>query len=139
MLTHGAHTKGVNVSGAATEEARDRANAELIAACERGRTDEAVRLVTHCGADVNKAIDIMRRTPLHRAAMKGQTSTVRALVTRLGAAVDVAARAGMTPLHYAAAEGATETVRVLVEELGAAVNAADNSGWTPFFMAARRC
>ena len=128
----------INNADSDRKATRENANAELMAACERGRTDEAVRLVTHCGADVNKAIDIIRRTPLHMAAMMGQTDTVRALVTRLGAAVDVAASAGMTALHYAAAEGATETVRVLVEELGATVDALTNSGWTPLYVAARR-
>ena len=113
--------------------AHEKTNEELIAACERGDTQEAVRLVTSCGAD-----DIV--ASLHAAATNGHAGTVRALVTELGAAVDAKAFTGMTALHYAAgslAEGSAETCRVLAEELGATVNARDNSGWTPFIMAAR--
>ena len=111
---------------------------KLIAACASGNTEKAVRLVMALGAEVVSSTAHILVAPLHTAASKGQTGTVRALVTRLGAAVDVASSTGMTALHYAAAEGATETVRVLLEELGATVNARDISGWTPFFMAARR-
>ena len=115
--------------------------AKLMAACERGDTDEAVRLVVCCGADVTASTGPLSLTPLHAAARKGHVDTVRALVSRLGAGVNATTSAGMTALHCAAAssaEGATEAVRLLVAELGASVDARDSSWWTPLLMAARR-
>ena len=61
--------------------AQNRVKSELMAACERGDTDEAVRLVTYCGADVTAATGVLRLTPLHAAAQKGHVDTVRALVS----------------------------------------------------------
>ena len=133
----------------AAQAARDQAcaqyivNSQLIAACKRGDTEEAVHLVTTCGAEVRSSNNISRRKPLHTAAQEGHADTARALVSRLGADVNSRRKAfaGRTPLHDAvasSAEGATETVRLLVEELGASVDARDNSGCTPLLMAAQR-
>ena len=139
--------EAVRVAKAARDEAdaqrmaQNRVKSELMAACERGDTDEAVRLVSCCGADVTASTGPLSLTPLHAAARKGHADTVRVLVSRLGADVNAKAYDWMTPLHYAvssSAEGATEAARVLVEELGAAVDMRDDSGWTPLYTAARR-
>ena len=129
---------------ATVNAARERVVMQLMDACGRGDTEEASRLITLFGIDVNRAASAYAPTPnftpLHMAAMKGHAGTVRALVTRFGAAVNAVSAAEMTPLHYAASgfeEGLEETCRVLVEELGADFTARDKNGWTPFYVAAR--
>ena len=129
----------------ATKVARDKANADLLAACERGDTEGAVRLVTCCGADVRAATGVLLLTPLHMAAMKGHEETISTLVTNFGAPVDGTTYTGMTALHYAAAfapsfsgGGSGGAARLLVEKLGATVDVRDNCGWTPLIMAAWR-
>ena len=73
-------------------------------------------------------------TPLHRAALDGDTETVRALVAA-GADIDAKDEDCNAPLHYAAWWGYTETARALVE-LGADINAKGEYGNTPLHCAA---
>jgi ankyrin repeat protein len=69
------------------------------------------------------------RTPLHVAAVKGQTAAASNLIAS-GAAVDAADELGRTPLHEAVANGRTAVVAALIDA-GAALDAADESGRTP--------
>jgi ankyrin repeat protein len=63
------------------------------------------------------------RTPLARAAARGDTQTVRECL-RLGAEVDAYDNDGYTPLARAALGGHTETVLVLAQR-GADINTRD--------------
>lgn len=55
-----------------------------------------------------------RHTPLHLAAKKGNTETVKVLVSS-GAEINALDEEGLTPLHLAAAGGHSEVVRLLIE------------------------
>ena len=68
-------------------------------------------LVQECGQDVNTTNEY-GISLLHRAAQRGHTETVRALVQG-GANVTTADYMGRTPVEYAANNGHTETVRVM--------------------------
>lgn len=88
------------------------------------------------GASVNvKAFD--GDTPLHNAALKGNTGVARALLQN-GASVSAKSRTGQTPLHCAARNGSCEMVKLLVSK-GADVNCRDNSGSTPLQVAGENC
>jgi ankyrin repeat protein len=73
-------------------------------------------------------------TPLHAAAAKGDTASVRALLAK-DAAVDSTDQLGLTPLHYAARAGHPEIAQLLLNK-GAEINAQDSYLTTPLFMAA---
>jgi ankyrin repeat protein len=74
-------------------------------------------------------------TPLHLAATKGDTGTVKALVEK-GADVNARTADGLTtPLHCAATEVQLETVRLLAK-MGGDVHAQDANGSIPLLLAA---
>jgi ankyrin repeat protein len=73
-------------------------------------------------------------TPLHVAAMYGQTEAIE-LLGELGADFNARNNYGSTPLHRAAAYGQTEAAKLL-GELGAELEARDNKGQTPLHRAA---
>ncbi|ROT81853.1 putative serine/threonine-protein phosphatase 6 regulatory ankyrin repeat subunit A-like [Penaeus vannamei] len=77
------------------------------------------------GGDVNGKNE-KGATPLHRAAYKGHTSVVTALVTR-GATVNEIANLGFTPLHCAAHQGHEAAAEELIVK-GADVNAKKMNG-----------
>lgn len=84
-------------------------------------------------------LDRMGRDPLHYAAAKDDTATVR---QRLADGVDVNAtetREGYTPLMFAVQEGAFETARYLLES-GASVQVTTTAGAakTPLHLAVSR-
>ena len=76
-------------------------------------------------------------TPLHHAAMAGDTDAIAA---QLGAGADPDAQnaAGRTALHEAALGGHTEAIITLLDA-GADPNAKDIDGTTPLHAAARHC
>lgn len=76
-----------------------------------------------------------RRTPLHKAAWRGNAGAVATLLRR-GVDVDaVEPRTAATPLHLAAARGAAPVVEVLARA-GADVNRPDADGLAPVHLAA---
>jgi len=72
-------------------------------------------------------------TPLHRAAHRGHTAAVRALVAG-GAPLDARDKALATPMMWAAAEGHSDVVEALAAA-GADVEAADGDGDTALIRA----
>ena len=90
-------------------------------------------LKNHKIEDLN-AGDEGGNTPLHEAAVNGNTEIVKALITA-GADVNATDEDGKTPLYWAARNGRTETVQALITA-GADVNAQNIYGHTPLHEAA---
>jgi ankyrin repeat protein len=110
----------------------ERLNETLLQAAESGDTAEVLRLIRE-GAGVNTVGITFGNTALIKAAGRGYTNTVRALLDK-GAEVDARDNAGHTALIEAAFGGYTDTAELLLEK-GASVNASDSEGWTPLFWA----
>ena len=73
------------------------------------------------------------RTPLHRSALHGYTTTTALLLVH-GADTETKDKDGFTPSHLAALEGRIATVDLLLAR-GAVIEAKDNSGKTPLGIA----
>jgi ankyrin repeat protein len=108
-------------------------NERLLQAAESGDTTEVLNLIRE-GAGVNAVGATYGNTALMKAAARGYTNTVRALLEK-GGEVDARDNAGRTALMEAAFGGYTDTAGLLLEK-GANVNASDAEGWTPLFWAA---
>eukprot|EP00658_Telonema_sp_P-2_P063775 TRINITY_DN5255_c0_g1_i1.p1 TRINITY_DN5255_c0_g1~~TRINITY_DN5255_c0_g1_i1.p1 ORF type:complete len:578 (+),score=122.75 TRINITY_DN5255_c0_g1_i1:215-1948(+) len=80
------------------------------------------------------AVDHLKSTPLHYAAVKGHTEPLKILV-ELGADVMHCDEYHMTPLHKAAKNGHSGAVRVLAQ-IGSGLNPLDRFGQTPLHVAA---
>ena len=94
---------------------------------------EIVELLIAHQADVN-AQNPEGATPLHDAALAGQTAVAVALLEH-GARIDARdTESGATPLHRAASWGRREMVELLLSK-GADPNAKDNNGRTPLDLA----
>jgi ankyrin repeat protein len=77
---------------------------------------------------------LFARTPLAKAASKGQEDVVRTLLTQ-GGDINAGNDNGQTPLHLAADQGNSNVVRLLLEQ-GANVDAVDKAaGYTPLHYA----
>jgi ankyrin repeat protein len=74
------------------------------------------------------------RTPLHRSALHGYTTTTALLLVH-GADTETKDKDGLTPLHWAAARGYTATVEFLLAR-GAVIETKDKDGFTPSHLAA---
>ena len=107
-------------------------NSKFLGAAEAGDTAEILGLIRD-GAGVNARDSTYGTTALMRAAARGYTDIVRALLEK-GGEVDAEDTAGHTALMEAAFGGYTNTVLLLIEK-GADVNARDKDGWTPLFWA----
>lgn len=83
--------------------------------------------------NINKG-DEFGRTPLHYAALRGQTEEVRQLLEK-GADVNAKDNYLFTPLHYAAKRGHGEVVRLLLAKK-AGLNSGDHYLCTPLHHAA---
>jgi len=68
--------------------------------CQRDGGAAVVRTLVRAGADVNAAPGVMRCTPLHMAARRGNVEVAEALL-ECGAVLDVRDRRGDTPLRRA--------------------------------------
>ncbi|KAI0125984.1 hypothetical protein BJ170DRAFT_456668 [Xylariales sp. AK1849] len=79
-------------------------------------------------------IDVSGRTPLSRAAERGNEATVRLLLEK-EAQIEARDKYGRTPLSWAAERGNEATVRLLLGK-GAQIEAQDDEGWTPLIRAA---
>ena len=75
--------------------------------------------------------DSLRWTPLHRAAMNGDTSAVIFLLTVVNANPRTPDIMGLTPLHLASMNGHFETVKALLDHGNADPNASDKEGRSP--------
>lgn len=78
--------------------------------------------------------DMINRSPLHRAAYRGNDEVLKILLDQ-GAQTETADDDGRTPLHWAAKGGKKDTVQLLIAK-GSQVNARDNTGRTPLHEAA---
>ncbi|CAG8893308.1 unnamed protein product [Penicillium egyptiacum] len=75
--------------------------------------------------------DSLRWTPLHRAAMNGDTSAVIFLLTVVNANPRTPDMMGLTPLHLASMNGHFDAVKALLDHGNADPNASDKEGRTP--------
>ncbi|CAM9553329.1 unnamed protein product, partial [Hapterophycus canaliculatus] len=90
--------------------------------------------VSNSKCDVG-ARDVVGRTPMHLAAMRGNAAVVRALL-RAGGQAEVVDVLGRTPLHIACELGHEELATDLLFR-GAKVGTRDTDGLTPLHLAAR--
>lgn len=106
--------------------------------------DSVTQLLLDQGADFNAEINspepslhsarVMQGSPLHLAAINGNTFFVKHLIEKKGE-VNIRLDNGWTPLHMAAANGHTAVIELL-ESHGAEVNAVDGHGATSTYRAA---
>ena len=90
---------------------------------------EELKKLLESGAPAGAASGDGRETPLHQAAIRGETAMARLLLGK-GAPVNAANRDGNTPLHLAAFFCRPETVRLLLEK-GADPSLKNKRGETP--------
>ncbi len=109
--------------------------AEIHEAAKAGLVDVAEALISADSARVNEAAS-GGITPLHLAAVYGQTDMAAFLITR-GAAIEAQMDAGFSPLHCAVMKEHVETVRLLVAK-GANVKAATRGGLTSLHIAVQK-
>lgn len=99
-------------------------------AAQYGQTAFLYHVALKWGADVDSA-DSDGRTPLHWAAYKGFTDTIRLLLV-MDARFHLADKEGCTPLHWAAIRGNGEACTLLLQGGSASLlTALDVTGSTP--------
>lgn len=94
----------------------------------------SAKLLLDNGADAN-AVDYDLRTPLHCAALVGDTAVITMLLNH-GADIDASGAFGKTPLIEAVLKGQMETAKLLLQ-LGADVEKRELGGMTPLHHATR--
>jgi ankyrin repeat protein len=112
----------------------------LHIAAVRGQV-EVLEIFLQCnGCDVN-ATDGHGYTPIRRAASKGQTATVRALLSHpqimANGSGETSSEVKATALHLAVRAGHIDVARLLLEHPGIHVNTRDAEGETPLQLALR--
>jgi ankyrin repeat protein len=115
LKDHGAHVNVVSARG----------RTPLFLAAMSDRSATIVRLLIAAGADV-KAVDSMKMTVLHAAALGNDAETVRLLI-EAGLDVNAADFQGFSPLIYTASNGNLVAARLLLAN-GADVNAVSGDG-----------
>ncbi|KAJ5274885.1 hypothetical protein N7497_005493 [Penicillium chrysogenum] len=108
MMFEGSHPQGLHLS----------AQNKIETSLDRDKVDVSSR-------------DSLRWTPLHRAAMNGDTSAVIFLLTVVNANPRTPDMMGLTPLHLASMNGHFEVVKALLDHGNADPNASDKEGRTP--------
>ncbi|XP_029832405.3 transient receptor potential cation channel subfamily A member 1 homolog [Ixodes scapularis] len=103
--------------------------------CEDSASLMVQTLMSAVGDGAN-AIDAWGMTPLHHAALSGNSHVVRCLLPYASVNKEATDKQGRTALHNAATVGDTEVVRLLLEH-GANVNAVDKKGLTAVHIAAK--
>lgn len=105
----------------------------LFAATACGTDDESLAALELPVKKESQA-DRPRRAPIHNAAQRGLSRTLRRMIQR-GADANAADPKGNTPLHYAAGSGIANNVRLLLKA-GADPGATNREGMTALMMAA---
>jgi serpin B len=95
---------------------------------------EKVKSLIESGTDINAREDQTGKTPLHIAALYGQSAIAESLI-RKGARVDAPDTEGRTPLYDAIAVGDMPMVELLIKE-GADLKIRDARGRSPLHYAA---
>jgi len=114
--------------------AMDETGVQAVHSSASGGHVEALRSLLEAGAKPG-ARDFMQWTPMHEAAVKGQTAVVEFLIKEVGVEVDSQEGTGSTPLHAAASLGKVEMCQYLIQQ-GADIEALDVCGFTPLHQAA---
>ncbi|XP_067669959.1 ankyrin repeat domain-containing protein 29-like [Haliotis asinina] len=105
-----------------------RADDDLRDACRAGNLVEVKQILDTGRADVNSR-DVVGRTPVMEAAVRGHRDMVKLLVGR-GADVSLVTDGGNNILHYACMTGDRETVEFVLSLDAVDVNARNNFGET---------
>ena len=121
--------------GASLQVKDDKGLSPLHHACWNGDDAMAKVLLKHGGPPLMRAKSGYGSTPLHCAADRGHTSTVRMLL-QAGANVNAKNDGGLTPLHYTAWNDHLDTACVLLEN-GAEKEAKDKEGCSPLHLASK--
>jgi trehalose utilization protein len=124
----------VPAAGVPSEKPVIAVNKTILHAIAKGDADD-VRNHILLGADVNEK-NTQGWTPLHFAAVRGQTECARVLIEN-GAEVNPLTGTEKTPLHFAAERNFLELAQLLVEN-GAEIGARDDEGWSPLHYAAQK-
>lgn len=104
------------------------------------RNSKCLELLCMAGAKVNATAN-NGTTPLHMAALYGDTESLKVLLKIPGVNVSALADNGYTPLHWAATNGNpghTDCLKVLIATPGVDVNAKDVNDRTPLHWAASK-
>jgi ankyrin repeat protein len=88
--------------------------AEALALAIDGNCESCALALIAAGADASVIDRDTKQTLLHRAALRSQADTCRALLRTRAVKIDAKNRQGSTALHCAAASGHMETIQVLL-------------------------
>ncbi len=124
----------VPLEGVASENPVMAVNKSILHAIAKGDAAD-VRNHLLLGADVNEK-NKQGWTPLHFAAVRGQTECARVLIEN-GAEMNPRTGTEKTPLHFAAERNFLELAKLLVAN-GANLGARDDEGWSPLHYAAEK-
>jgi ankyrin repeat protein len=116
------------------DPATDPATDALYRAIREGSLDDT-RKAIKAGADVNARLTRYQQTPLHLAAIFGQTA-IAGLLIKKGANVNATDVTPWTQLQEAMEKGHPDVVKLLTKH-GADLSVSDGSGLTPLHLAAR--
>eukprot|EP01114_Cavostelium_apophysatum_P024138 TRINITY_DN9364_c0_g1_i2.p1 TRINITY_DN9364_c0_g1~~TRINITY_DN9364_c0_g1_i2.p1 ORF type:complete len:299 (+),score=27.57 TRINITY_DN9364_c0_g1_i2:23-898(+) len=110
----------------------------LLDATSDQNFERVKELVEVVGVDVNCRHPRTDRTPLHRAAFRGNEDIVRYYLAK-GAKVNYISKDmdGISPIYLAAQEGCVGAVSILIEAGAEIDKASADNGTTPLFMASQ--
>jgi len=105
----------------------------VISECVEWENLDLLNFFIHLGADVNQTVK-KKNTPLHVAALKGNTNLVSLLIKK-GANKESINKNSSTPLHLAVSSGSVSTVSTLIQQR-ANKEALNQDQWTPLHVVA---